>query len=798
MILTLKWLKEFLHTNAEIEIIEATLTSIGLEVESIIDRRKELSTFFVGKILSIAPHPSADRLQICQVQIGHDQILQIICGAQNARAGISVVVATIGSLIKSSSIVIQEAEIRGVKSYGMLCSRAELSLSSAILPKQGNSGILEMPDDAQIGDNLTKYFDLDDVIITCNVTPNRGDCLSVYGIARELAAAGIGTFLPAKIPNLSIEQVKAPNPVSVLTPHECPLFSLWNLENIKQVQTPDWISYRLENVGIKCIHPVVDILNYVSHSFGQPMHAYDSSSLKGAITVSNLEEGSSIVALDENQYQLSDKDIVVRSGNEILSIAGIIGSKNSKIASDTSKITIESAIFEPTSIASTGRKLRLQTDARYKFERNVDSEFCLQAVKIAIQMCLEICAGKLVSSVIVDNKKHAAEAIVFYPNHIKNFVGVEINENNALEILKNLGFMAVKVSSSSYNITPPSWRLDIQNENDLISEILRIHGYDKIPLIELSAQHIKRAPDKGEILRTILVQLGYMEAITWSFVNKHTDQEFSSSENTDSIEIENPISEDLAYMRQSIIPNLLQIVKKGQARSVTSSSLFEIGPVFWGTSPLDEKETLAILKSGLESEINPHNKIQESDIFDLKGDIEYLLKCLNIDVRKLSYIEDYIPKYCHPKKCVAIVWEDSILGYIGELHPKFNKELKFKTLISEIYLEKLQIPNQFVAKPYYCPSSYQSVKRDLSFLIDKEFRLGPIIAAIYNLRKDIIKTVNLFDIFEDENLPKGKKSFAITYVLQEDSRTLTDAEIKQVQEQIIALMHEKFNANLRI
>jgi phenylalanyl-tRNA synthetase beta chain len=437
MIITLKWLKEFLHTNAEIEIIEATLTSIGLEVESIIDRREELSTFFIGKILSTAPHPSADRLQICQVQIGHNQILQIICGAQNARAGISVVVATIGSLIKSSSIVIQEAEIRGVKSYGMLCSKAELSLSSAILPKQSNSGILEMPDDAQIGDNLTKYFDLDDVIITCNVTPNRGDCLSVYGIARELAAAGIGTFLPAKIPSLSVvEQVKAPNLVSVLTPKECPFFSLWNLENMQQVQTPDWISYRLENVGIKSIHPIVDILNYVSHSFGQPMHAYDSSSLHGAITVANSEEGANIIALDENQYQLSDKDIVVRSENEILSIGGIIGSKNSKIASDTSKITIESAIFEPTSIASTGRKLRIQTDARYKFERSVDSEFCLTAVKIAVQMCIEICSGKLVSSIMVDNRKHAAEPIIFNPNHIKNFVGVEINENRALEILK--------------------------------------------------------------------------------------------------------------------------------------------------------------------------------------------------------------------------------------------------------------------------------------------------------------------------------------------------------------------------
>ena len=300
------------------------------------------------------------------------------------------------------------------------------------------------------------------------------------------------------------------------------------------------------------------------------------------------------------------------------------------------------------------------------------------------------------------------------------------------------------------------------------------------------------------MLKTILVQIGYIEAMTWSFVSKNISQEFNFLKNVVPIEIENPISEDLACLRQSIIPNLVQIMKKGQARGVTNSSLFEIGPVFWGISPKDEKETLAILKSGPIAEINPHSKIQDADIFDLKGDIEYLLKCLNIDVAKLTYSEDNIASHCHPKKCVNIIFNNLVLGYIGELHPKFAKELKFKAFISEIYLERLEFNSSFAAKPYHCPSNYQSVKRDLSFLIDKETRLGPILTAISELRKDIIKTVNLFDVFENENLPKGKKSFAITYTLQEENRTLTDAEIKQVQVQIIALMHEKFNASLRL
>jgi phenylalanyl-tRNA synthetase beta chain len=795
MIITLKWLKEFLHTDAEVEVIQETLTNIGFEVESVIDRKVELSTFVIGRILSTKPHPKADRLQICQVEIANGEVLQIICGAPNARDQISVVVATVGSFIKSSSIIIQEAEIRGVKSYGMLCSRSELSLSDTILPKQCDTGILEMPDEAKIGDNLTKYFDLDDVIITCNITPNRGDCLSIYGIAKELAAAGLGSLFPLNIPNLSPK--KESNLPSVLIPKKCPIFSLWHLENVAQVETPNWMSYRLANVGLKKIHPIVDILNYVSHSFGQPMHAYDSTALKGPITVTYSQKDSHVIALDESQYQLSDNDIVVKSGNEAIAIAGIIGSKNSKIETNTSNITIESAIFEPTSISSTGRRLRIQTDARYKFERNVDAEFCLNAAKIAVHMCIEICGGKLVENTIIDNRVTYAANIIFNPAHIEDFLGMPIKEEEALSILKKLGFSVTK-NSSNYEITPPSWRFDVQNESDLIAEILRIHGYDKIPLVKLEQKYTKKAPSKAEMLKTALVQIGYTEAITWSFVSKNVSQEFNFIENSSSIEIENPISEDLSCLRQSIVPNLLQIMKKGQARGVTSSSLFEIGPVFWGVSPKDEKETLAMLKSGPISEINPHNKMQAADIFDLKGDIEYLLKCLNIDVAKLIYTEDNLPHHCHPKKCVNIIFKDLVLGYIGELHPKLAKELKFKAFISEIYLEKLELNGGFAANSYHCPSNYQSVKRDLSFLIDKETRLGPILTSISDLRKDIIKTVNLFDIFEDENLPKGKKSFAITYTLQEENRTLTDSEIKQVQEQIIALMHEKFKASLRL
>ncbi len=797
MIITLKWLKEFLHTKAEIGTIQETLTNIGLEVESIIDRRTELDSFVVGQILSAKPHPSADRLQICQVQIGLNEVIQIICGAHNARAGILVIVATIGSVIKSSSIVIQEAEIRGIKSYGMLCSRSELSLGNAILPTQCNSGILEMPNEAQIGDKLIQYFDLDDVIITCNVTPNRGDCLSVYGIARELAAAGLGNLNPPKIPNLSISPVEEKDITLVLIPNQCPLFSLWHIENINQVETPNWLSYRLENVGIKRISPIVDILNYVSHSFGQPMHAYDSRSLKGPITVTHSEKVAEIVALDENQYQLSNEDIVVQAGNETISIAGIIGSQSSKIVQDTTNITIESAIFESSAISNTGRRLRIQSEARYRFERNIDAEFCLNAAKIAVQMCIEICGGKLVANSTLDNRANIAAPIIFKVENIQNFLGINIANNTAVDILTKLGFSVTK-NAKNYEVIPPSWRFDVQNENDLISEIIRIHGYEKIPLIALAERHIKKIPNKAEMLKTILVQIGYTEAITWSFVNKETSETFSAMQSVKAIELENPISEDLSHLRQSIIPNLVQMLKKGQARSVASSALFEIGPVFWGTSSTEEKETLAILKSGPVSEINPHNKTQDADIFDLKGDIEYLFKCLNIDVSQLTYTENVTISYCHPKKCATIVFKDLILGYIGELHPKFSKDLKYKTFVSEIYLEKLQTSLDVLAKPYQCPSNYQSVKRDLAFLIDKKTKLGPILIAISDLRKDLIKTIHLFDIFEDANLPCGKKSFAVTYTLQEENRTLTESEIKQVQQQIIALMHEKFNASLRL
>ena len=793
MILTLKWLKEFLDTNASIEIIEETLTSIGLEVESVIDRRAELSCFLIGKILEASPHPNANKLQVCKVQISDTKVLQIVCGAQNARAGILVVLAPIGTQINSTSIVIKEAEIRGVKSYGMLCSRAELSLGKEILPEQLESGILEMPETAQIGDNLTKYFDLDDIIFTCNVTPNRGDCLSVYGIARDLSASGIGTLKTLTLPTTTLPEIvdNSENAASA----KCAIFSLWQIENITQLQTPSWIRYRLENVGIKRVNPVVDILNYVSHSFGQPMHAYDATTLKGQLSVNYAKQGCDFLALDAKQYHLVDSDIVINAGKEIAAIAGIIGSQDTKIALTTSKIVIESAVFDATTISNTGKRLKIQTEARYRFERHVDPELCLTAAQIAVQMCVEICGGKLIASSVAKRNNTKQKFLVLNISNVENFLGLKIAENEIIAILEKLGFVINK-TEQNYKVAVPSWRSDIDNENDLISEIIRIYGYNRIPAQNIPQVYTKNTPDKVAILNTLLVQSGYTEVITWSFVSNKASKEFSINNNA--IELENPISEELAYLRQSIIPNLLETTKKTQARSINSASVFEIGPVFWDVNPDDEIETLALLKCGPIEEMNPYNKPQNADICDLKGDIEYLFKYLKIDLTKLSYSQQNLPKFCHPKKCSNIFLDGIKLGYMGELHPGLAKELKCKTLIAELYIDSLQMPKLALSNSYYCPSSYQAVKRDLAFLIDQKRELGPILTAVLNLRTDLIKKVNLFDIFQDHSIPKEKKSFAITYWIQAEDRTLTDSEITQVQQQIISLVYEEFKATLRV
>lgn len=793
MIISLKWLKEFLDTNASYKLIEETLTNLGLEVESVLDKGKGLSNFLIGKILKAIPHPNANKLQICTVQISESQTLQIICGAQNARAGIFVIVATIGATLPGNGTIIQEAEIRGIKSFGMLCSRSELSLNSAILPEQGDIGIIEMPKEAQIGDSLTKYFDLDDIILTCNVTPNRSDCLSVYGIARELAAAGLGVLKTPKIPEQK-ESLNVPGEIKTL-PHQCTLFSTWHIENLAVIQTPDWLRHRLANVGIKSINAIVDILNYVSHSFGQPMHAYDEQTLDGDLIVVSATQQSNFLAIDEKNYAIEVGDIVATAGNKIVSLAGIIGSKESKVTDLTRKITIEAALFDSSKISNTGRRLAIQTDARYRFERGVDADFCINAAKLAVQMCLDLCGGTLTRFHILDCRIKAQKPLTLNLNKIQNFLGISIEENVALKILTNLGFHVT--NTPCCQITPPSWRLDIHNENDLISEIIRAHGYDKIPLSPIPQEIQNTQQGKEEMLRSFLVQIGYTEVITWSFISEQNSKEFGINE-IERLKLANPISEDLAYMRHSIVPNLIHFVQRGEARSVQSHTLFEIGPVFWSSDEMDQKQTLSMLKCGPLTEPNPHNNTQDADIFDLKGDIEHLLKNCNIGPLELHFSSDNAPTYLHPKRFANIFFQNIKLGYIGEIHPKMQKNLKFKTFVSEIHIDTIKMPVINFATQYSFPSNYQAVRRDLAFLIDKKCELGPVLRAISNLRQDLIKQINLFDVFENASLPENKKSFAITYTLQAADRTLTESEIMQVQQQIIAFMHDSFKANLRL
>lgn len=790
---TISWLKQFLDTDASIEQIANSLTMTGLEVEEIEDRSAELSAFEVAEILETEPHPDADKLKLCKVQT-KSEILQIVCGASNARAGLKIVLAKVGTLIPNGNFKIKQAKIRGVDSAGMMCSFEELGLNG------DSTGIIELQSDAVIGDKVAKYLGADDPVIHINITPNRADALGVYGIARDLAASGVGRLKELTVPAIT-EKFTTNYTLDVKDSTACPLFAIREIKDLDNAESPEWLKNLLENIGVGSISPLVDVTNYISYSFGQPMHAYDADKIKSGLIVKTLASDSNFKALNEKEYILKAGDIVIRDEQEIHCLAGIIGGENSACDASTKHVILEAASFNAEHIAKSGRRIMVDTDSRYRFERNVDAEFTLKALDFATDLIVSICGGVPSKLVSVGNPDLPVRTINFPLDFLQSRANIALSSEEICDILTKLGF-GCKVDSKSIDITIPSWRYDVSIKEDIVEEIVRIYGYDKLPETPLPPVNVSRIipRDQRRIsdIKRLFASGGYTEIVTWSFMDSQKAKLFSDIK--EELTLLNPISTDLDYMRPSILPNLLRVANNNINRSFRDLSLFEVGPVFEDTGNKVITSASGI-RTGMNAAKNNHGDSRAFDIFDIKADLANILASVGLDINKCQ-IRNNAPAYYHPTRSAAICLGKNILGYFGQVHPlilqQFEIDVDVDVVAFEINISNLPLGKEkYGKKPEWNISDYQMITRDYAFIIDEEQPVGELLTFIKNTDKKLVKSVNLFDIYCGDKIEDGKKSVALSVNIQDDNKTLVEADIETINKAIIDGIEQKFGAVLR-
>ena len=799
MIITIPWLKEHLQTKANEKEIIDQLTNIGLEVEGIKENLGELKDFKIAKILKTEKHPNADKLKICDVTLGNNKILKVVCGASNAREGLTTIYAPPGAVIPKTKFELKVAKIRGVESKGMLCSGYELNLSDE------SDGIIELKNkEKEIGKSYFKSKS--EKAIDIAITPNRPDCLGVRGIARDLASSGIGNLL--KLKKKPIKQ-KFTQSMKVSISKEknqgCLSFGGCYIKNITNKESPEWLKNKIIALGLKPISAVVDITNYVMFDLNRPLHAYDADKIDREIIVRNSKNNEEFEALDNKKYKLKSGMCVIADKSSILGLGGIIGGTKTATEFSTKNILLESAYFLPPSIRKTARILNINTDAKYRFERGIDPNSILEGLEIASELIVRICGGEVSKYSITGKKFQKNKIIDFDIRKFENLIGIPTTSIESDKILSSLGFKCKK-SKKTLKVEVPSWRPDISQEVDLIEELIRIKGFDKIILVEPEKKRIKETLNFQQKLfhlsQRSLATKGYIEAITWSFTDSNIDKRFTSGENE--IKIYNPLSSDLDVLRRSIFSNLAIYLKKNQDRGYEDLSLFEIGPVFFGKNPGEQQIIVGGIKSGQINRKTWAEKKRGVDVFDIKRDALTTLIELGLNEENL-FVSDYTKASYHPGRSGSISLNSEkgpCLAYFGELHPAIVKHLDFKDKNIygfEIFLKNIPKPNKKIrqTKSNYKVSDFQKSERDFAFVINKSFKIGSLEKLIKAVDKNIIQKVSTFDVYEGENIPKDKKSVAINVILQAIDKTLSEKDLDEVSQKIIESVKEKTGATIR-
>ncbi len=801
MKITYDWLKDHLQTNNSEKLLFSKLTDIGLEVESIEDTSADLNKFIIAKIIKAKKHPNADRLNVCSVDIGNKEIVEVVCGASNAKDGLLTIYAPPGAIIPKNNMKLSVTKIRDVTSYGMLCSEAELNLSNE------SEGIIELEKNKYEKKVGKRYFGKkSSKLIDLSITPNRPDCLGVIGIARDLSAAGFGKF---KVDKNKRVKPKGNNKINVKILKEknqgCLAFGSCLINNVKNVESPRWLKDKLISVGQKPISAIVDVTNYIMLDLNRPLHAYDADKINKGIIVRNSKKGEKFKALNNKEYQLNEGMCVISDNSGVLGLGGIIGGTTTGTEFKTKNVLIESAYFTPRSIRKTSKLLNIDTDAKYRFERGIDPLSIEKGLIRAAQLIKEICGGDINKIDIQNISKFKDTHIKFDINSFYKTAGFKLPIKVVVKILSNLGF-GVKGNKEILKLKVPSWRPDITQEIDVIEELMRIYGYDKIKQIEPIKDRRKPTLNKTQklfhFLQRAVATKGYREVITWSFTDSKVNDLFKS--NSKDIKIINPISSDLNVLRSSILSNLIFNLNKNLNRDFKDLLLFEIGPVFYGSNPGEQETVIGGLRSGKIDRLSWIEKERNVDIFDVKRDVFQTLVEVGYD-RSKFFVDDKTPNYYHPGKSGRVFLDkgkDKVAAYFGEIHPTIIKKMNIKTeslMVFEIFLDNLRKTKKSLKdqKTKYSISDFQKSERDFAFIIDKSFDTQDLIDIIFNTDKELIKDVNIFDVYEGEKIPSDKKSIALNVNIQSKHKPLNETDLEKLNNLIIINVEKKSGAKIR-
>jgi len=799
MITSLSWLKNHLTTKANLNQIAERLTDIGLEVENISSSNSNLDNFIVCKIIKSQKHPNADKLKICDVNIGTGNLVKVVCGAQNARDGLFTVYAPPGAQIPKTNMKLKVAKIRGIESRGMLCSGYELNESS------DKEGIIELnKKEKNIGDKFFKNSG--EKIIDIAITPNRPDCLGVRGIARDLASSGLGHL--KKHPSIKINQ-KFKNPIKVSIKKEknqgCGIFGSVYIKNVQNKESPEWLKKRIISLGLKPISAIVDATNYVMFDLNRPLHAYDADKIDQEIIVRNSKKGESFEALDNKKYTLQNNMCVISDKSSVLGLGGVIGGTKSGTEFSTTNVLLESAYFFPPQIRKTSKLLNVDTDAKYRFERGIDPESIKIGLELGMCMILDICGGEASKLSIVGKIKDERKVIDLETEKFLKVTGFSITSNEIKKILLSLG-CSLRMSGKKIKVLPPTWRPDIKEDIDLIEELARIKGYNKVPLINPEKENIKDTLNyKQKIFhftQRSVASRGYTEAVTWSFTDSKTDNLFTELKSE--IRLSNPISSDLDVLRSSLYSNLIISAKKNIHRNFEDLMLFEIGPVFKGSRPGEQFTMIGAIKTGKYSRKNWIEKERNFDVFDIKNDALRTLNEIGINSSNIA-VSNKTKKWYHPGRSGLLSLGNvngPELAYFGEIHPSIIKKLDLRTdnvLGFEIFLDNIPQRRKKIreAKPTFVISDYQKVVRDFAFVIDEKYKSSEIINLVKKIDKDLINNIKIFDVYQGENIESGKKSIAFSVTLEPKDKTLDEKDIELISKKIISTIKETTNATLR-
>jgi phenylalanyl-tRNA synthetase beta chain len=798
---TFGWLKEHLDTDHSLTEIADKLTMIGLEVERVEDKAKLFAPFVIARVTEAKQHPNADRLRVCLVDTGTGSPIQVVCGAPNARAGMKGVFVPPGAFIPGKNMTLAVGTIRGVESRGMLVSEFELQLSD------NHEGIIDLPDDAPVGANYAQWAGLDDPVLEINLTPNRADCTGVHGVARDLAAADMGKFKDA-----SIKAVKGefPCPVSVTieAPDLCPAFALRLVRGVKNGPSPDWLQKRLIAIGLRPINALVDITNFITYDRGRPLHVFDAAKVRGHLVVRRTKAGEKLLALDGKTYALDETMCLIADDQGVESLSGIMGGEKTGCSEATTDVLIESALWNEINIAQTGRKLGANSDARYRFERGVDPAFMLPGLELATKMVLDLCGGTP-SEVTVARSADAPEHVIDFPlSELKRLAGLAVPLLETRRVLERLGFF-VAGEGERVKVAVPSWRADVQNKADVVEEVVRIVGVDRVPPTPFDRGEAPRKPVLTPIqVRTrkakrALAARNLVEAVTWSFVAKSQAELFGGGK--PELSLANPIAAELSDMRPSLIAGLIVAAQKNADRGFPDVGLFEVGQVFRGDAPQDQLTAAAGVRRALAkpSGVGRHwtKRDGEVDAFDAKADALAALVAAGAPPQALQVMPGG-PPWFHPGRSGTIqIGPQNVLGHFGELHPSALEALDaegplvaFEVILERILEAKVRATR---AKPALELSQFQPLDRDFAFVVERKTKAADIVRAAQSADRKLIAGVSVFDVYEGPGIDPGKKSIAIAVTIQPRERTMTDEEIEALAAKIVAEVGKRTGGVLR-